>query len=169
MKRKRGAVGDFRRDWLVQLRNHDAIVRDSALDLITKWREDSIRQWQRRLGRFRCIALFRCIAFHCIAGVSPTPTPQRNATCNETGLSPSTVDKRGTRYAQALSQAEETLGGRAQLAAFFHVPAEKIAAWLSGEEVPPLEVFLGSLDVIADGPYAPVERPRIRVAAIRQP
>ena len=75
------------------------------------------------------------------------------------------VDQR-TRYAQALSQAEQTLGGRAQLAAFFHVPLEKIAAWLSGEEIPPLEVFLGSLDVIADGPYAGVGRP-IRVAVIR--
>jgi hypothetical protein len=76
------------------------------------------------------------------------------------------MDQR-TRYAQALSHAEETLGGRAQLAAFFRVPAAQIAAWLAGEEIPPLEVFLSSLDVIADGPYAPVER-RIRVAAIRE-
>jgi hypothetical protein len=76
------------------------------------------------------------------------------------------VDQR-TRYAQALSEAELTLGGRSQLAEFFRVPKEKIAAWLSGEEVPPLEVFLSSLDVIADGPYAPVDRP-IRVAAIRE-
>ena len=75
------------------------------------------------------------------------------------------MDQR-TRYAQALSEAELTLGGRAQLAEFFHVSREKIAAWLSGQEVPPLEVFLSSLDVIADGPYAPVVR-RIRVAAIR--
>jgi hypothetical protein len=76
------------------------------------------------------------------------------------------MDQR-TRYAQALSQAERVLGGRARLAAFLKVPAEKIAAWLSGEEVPPLEVFLDSLDVIADGPYAPMGRP-IRVAAIRE-
>ena len=75
------------------------------------------------------------------------------------------MDQR-TRYAQALSEAELTLGGRAQLAEFFHVSRDKIAAWLSGQEVPPLEVFLSSLDVIADGPYAPVDR-RIRVAAIR--
>lgn len=71
------------------------------------------------------------------------------------------------RRRTALSQAERTLGGRARLAAFFNVPAEKIAAWLSGEEIPPLEIFLGSLDAIADGPYAPVDRP-IRVAAIRE-
>lgn len=76
------------------------------------------------------------------------------------------VDQR-TRYAQALSAAELTLGGRAQLAEFFHVSKEKIAVWLSGQEVPPLEVFLSSLDVIADGPYAPMDRP-IRVAAIRE-
>ena len=78
------------------------------------------------------------------------------------------MDQR-TLYAEALWQAEVTLGGRAQLATFFHVSKEKIAAWLSGDEVPPLEVFLSSLDVIADGPYAPVERRRIRVAAIREP
>jgi hypothetical protein len=78
------------------------------------------------------------------------------------------MDQR-TLYADALWEAELTLGGRTQLAAFFHVPKEKIAAWVSGEEIPPLEVFLSSLDVIADGPYAPIERPRIRVAAIREP
>jgi hypothetical protein len=72
-----------------------------------------------------------------------------------------------TRYAQALWEAELTLGGRAQVAEFFQVPKEKIAAWLSGAEMPPLEIFLGSLDVIADGPYAPVDRP-IRVAVIRE-
>jgi len=76
------------------------------------------------------------------------------------------MDQR-TRYAQALSEAELTLGGRTQLAEFFHVPREKIAAWLSGAEVAPLEVFLSSLDVIADGPYAPMDRP-IRVAVIRE-
>lgn len=76
------------------------------------------------------------------------------------------VDQR-TIYADTVWQAQLTLGGRAQLAAFLHVPKEKIAAWVAGDEVPPLEVFLGSLDVIADGPYAPVER-RLKVAAIRE-
>lgn len=76
------------------------------------------------------------------------------------------MDQR-TLYADALWQAEVTLGGRAQLAAFFHVPREKIAAWMAGEEALPLEVFLRSLDVIADGPYAPIDRRPIRVAAIR--
>lgn len=72
------------------------------------------------------------------------------------------------RYAQALRDAVSTLGGRERLAAVLNVPGEKLAAWLAGEETPPLEAFLGSLDVIADGPYAPrPARRRVRVAAIR--
>jgi len=72
------------------------------------------------------------------------------------------------RYARALSEAERTLGGRQRLAAALDVPPEKIAAWLSGEEVPPLEAFLRSLDVIADGPYSEGGRRRIRVGVIRE-
>ena len=71
------------------------------------------------------------------------------------------------RYAQALRDAAQTLGGHRRLAAVLKVPAEKLEAWLSGAEMPPLEAFLGSLDVIADGPYAPRPLRRIRVAAIR--
>ena len=77
------------------------------------------------------------------------------------------MDQR-TIYAVALQEAELTLGGRAHLAAFLHVPAEKIAVWLAGEEAPPLDVFLDSLDVIADGPYAFGERLPVRVAAIKE-
>ena len=80
---------------------------------------------------------------------------------------PAPMDQR-SRYASVLSRAEKILGGRARMAAFFRVPPEKIAAWLAGEEEAPLEVFLGSLDVIADGPYAPRGRRRIRVAVIDQ-
>ena len=80
---------------------------------------------------------------------------------------PAPMDQR-SRYASVLSRAEKILGGRARIAAFFRVPPEKIAAWLAGEEEAPLEVFLGSLDVIADGPYAPRGRRRIRVAVIDQ-
>lgn len=71
------------------------------------------------------------------------------------------------RYANALSQAEQTLGGRQRLAEFLGVAPEKIEAWLTGEEAPPLEVFLNTLDVIADGPYAPAQRP-LKVAVIRR-
>jgi len=70
-----------------------------------------------------------------------------------------------TRYATAIHRAEEVLGGRARVAAFFGVPAEKIQAWLDGGEAAPLEVFLRALDVIADGPYARGGR-RVRVAVI---
>jgi len=69
-------------------------------------------------------------------------------------------------YARALSRAAVALGGRTQLAEFLHVPGETLDAWLDGDQVPPLDAFLDSLDVIADGPYAPRGR-RIRVAAIR--
>jgi hypothetical protein len=70
------------------------------------------------------------------------------------------------RYATAVSRAERVLGGRARIAAFFRVPPDKIRAWIDGAEAPPLEVFLRSLDVIADGPYACVRR-AIRVAVIK--
>jgi hypothetical protein len=76
------------------------------------------------------------------------------------------MDQR-TRYANTLSRAEQALGGRDRLARFLNVPREKLEAWLKGEEAPPLEAFLGSLDAIADGPYARKSRP-IRVAAIRE-
>jgi len=71
------------------------------------------------------------------------------------------------RYAQALRDAARTLGSPERLAAVLKVRSEQLAAWLSGEEMPPLEAFLGSLDIIADGPYAPRPARRIRVAAIR--
>jgi len=76
------------------------------------------------------------------------------------------MDQR-TRYTTALSRAEKILGSRARTAAYLRVPEEKIAAWLAGDEVPPLEVFLRSLDVIADGPYIRPRR-RVRVAVIDQ-
>ena len=80
---------------------------------------------------------------------------------------PAAMD-RHSRYAKVLSRAEKILGSRARMAALFGVPPEKIDAWLDGEEAPPLEVFLRSLDVIADGPYAPRTRRRVRVAVIDQ-
>lgn len=76
------------------------------------------------------------------------------------------MDQR-TRYTTALSRAERILGSRARMAAYLRVPEGQIDAWLEGEESPPLDVFLRSLDVIADGPYV---RPRrgVRVAVIDQ-
>lgn len=71
------------------------------------------------------------------------------------------------RYLDVLLQAEEILGSRARMAAFLGVRREQIQAWLDGEEDAPLEAFLRSLDVIADGPYADGGR-RVRVAVIDQ-
>ena len=71
------------------------------------------------------------------------------------------------RYSKAISRAAQILGSRARTAAYFGVPSEKIQAWLDGTEAPPLEVFLRSLDVIADGPYVRPGR-RVRVAVIDQ-
>ena len=76
------------------------------------------------------------------------------------------MDQR-TRYSHTLWQAAATLGGQTRLARFLGVPDDKLTLWLSGEELAPLDVFLNSLDLIADGPYAPSDRP-IRVAVIRE-
>src|SRR5690242_13579315 len=88
----------------------------------------------------------------CRAGADRTALPRnpyrgvRHAPCMGACM------QQRTLYADTLWEAELILGGRAQAAAFFHVPREKIAAWVAGDEIPPLEVFLSSLDVIADGP-----------------
>ena len=71
------------------------------------------------------------------------------------------------RYSQTLWQAAAILGGEARLARFLGVSQEKLAGWLAGDELAPLDAFLNSLDLIADGPYAKGERP-IRVAVIRE-
>jgi len=71
------------------------------------------------------------------------------------------------RYLDVLCHAEEILGSRARMARFLGVSAEQIQSWLDGIQAPPLEVFLRSLDVIADGPYARGAK-RLRVAVIDQ-
>lgn len=76
------------------------------------------------------------------------------------------MDQR-TRYSHTLWQAAAALGSQARLANFLGVSEDKLMRWLSGEELAPLDVFLNSLDLVADGPYAPGERP-IRVAVIRE-
>ena len=58
------------------------------------------------------------------------------------------------RYVQALREAARVLGGPAVLAGFLDVEAAQLERWLSGEEPAPLSVFLVTVDVIADGPYA---------------
>lgn len=70
----------------------------------------------------------------------------------------------GNRYAKALRAAASTLGGAGRLAAYLRVPPQTVQAWLAGRERPPLQAFLGALDVIADGPFAP--RRQVRVAVL---
>lgn len=70
------------------------------------------------------------------------------------------------RYTETLSCAAATIGGTDQLARFLNVSQERLVRWLAGEEVPPNQVFLDALDVIADGPYASPERRRVRVAIV---
>ena len=72
----------------------------------------------------------------------------------------------GKRYANALRAAASTLGGASRLAAYLGVSPQRVQAWLTGRETPPLQAFLGALDVIADGPFARQHR-RVRVAVIR--
>jgi hypothetical protein len=64
-----------------------------------------------------------------------------------------------TVYARALQRAAEVLGGKEPLRALLHVTPAKLAAWLSGDQNPPMDVFLIAVDVISDADL-PVERER---------
>jgi len=68
----------------------------------------------------------------------------------------------GARYVDTLRAAALTAGGPERLARLIGVDGARLRRWLAGSGEIPLEVFLRSLDVIADGPYAG-ERPRIAV------
>ena len=68
-------------------------------------------------------------------------------------------------YSSVLHEAARAVG-HARLAAFLGVEPAELRGWLRGAEIP-FEIFLASLDVIADGPLAPREAP-VRVAAIRE-
>lgn len=71
-------------------------------------------------------------------------------------------------YVRTLSCALETLGGKSRLAKRLDISPDQLSAWLAGQEVPPLQVFLDALDIVADGPYARIGRRGIRVAALRE-
>ena len=72
------------------------------------------------------------------------------------------------RYRQALQAAAEATGGERELAARLGVGEQDLHAWLEGQAEPPLNAFLDSLNVIADGPYRRRRR-RIRVAVLPDP
>jgi hypothetical protein len=53
-----------------------------------------------------------------------------------------------TVYARTLHRACEALGGIEQLATHLKVAAAAIALWVEGWEEPPLDVFLGAVDIV---------------------
>ena len=63
-----------------------------------------------------------------------------------------------TRYTETLAFAAATIGGTGRLAEFLDVPRSALLRWLAGEEVPPAEIFLSALDLIADEPFAAPEQ-----------
>ena len=66
---------------------------------------------------------------------------------------------------QALRAAIDLAGSEENLARRLGVCREDVYAWLEGRAAPPLEVFLDTLDMVADGPYR--RRRRIRVAVLK--
>jgi hypothetical protein len=73
-----------------------------------------------------------------------------------------------TTYTETLACAATTIGGTDRLARFLNVSRKRLVGWLAGEEAPPNQVFLDALDVIADGPYASLERRRVRVGIVER-
>jgi hypothetical protein len=73
-----------------------------------------------------------------------------------------------TTYTETLACAAATIGGTDRLARFLNVSRKRLVGWLAGEEAPPNQVFLDALDVIADGPYASLERRRVRVGIVER-
>ena len=80
-------------------------------------------------------------------------------------LKGSLMDPRQERYAEALRQAAQALGGDVRLAGLLGVEGGQLQRWLERKDDVPLSAFLRALGVIADGPYA--RQRRVRVAAIR--
>jgi hypothetical protein len=76
------------------------------------------------------------------------------------------MESRQGRYANALRRAVQVAGGPVSLARILDVPQDRLDRWLAGDDPLPLAVFLDTLDVIADGPYASEGR-RIRVGVVR--
>lgn len=67
---------------------------------------------------------------------------------------------------RALRAAIDLAGSEENLARRLGVRSEDVHAWLDGTAAPPLEAFLDTLDMVADGPYDRRRR-RIRVAVLK--
>ncbi len=53
-----------------------------------------------------------------------------------------------TIYTRSILEAEKILGGPAELRKLLHASIEQIAQWKSGEQRPPMMVFLKLVDVL---------------------
>jgi hypothetical protein len=51
-------------------------------------------------------------------------------------------------YLRVLRKASQIAGGDTELAAILAVPVEKLRIWLAGEVVPPIDVYLGALEIV---------------------
>jgi hypothetical protein len=56
-------------------------------------------------------------------------------------------------YADTLSVAADTVGGKTNLARYLGVDVEELAQWMSGKRTAPLEQFVAALDIIGARPY----------------
>jgi hypothetical protein len=67
----------------------------------------------------------------------------RYGACNRFGAMPSATLRRRT-----LQRALQIAGSRRALARELHVPMDELAAWLTGNGMPPTGVFLDAVDVV---------------------
>jgi hypothetical protein len=58
----------------------------------------------------------------------------------------------GSAPTRTLALAAKTLGGTQALATRLNVEHTALERWMAGEELPPYEVFLKALDIVAGGP-----------------
>lgn len=54
-------------------------------------------------------------------------------------------------YTRTLRQAADVVGGEANLAAALKAPSDALHRWLSGEESPPVHIYLAALDLVTRG------------------
>ena len=60
--------------------------------------------------------------------------------------------------ASVLRRASSLLGGTPQLRKYLKVSALSLSVWMAGAEVPPRDVFLKAVDVIADSELQKLKR-----------
>jgi hypothetical protein len=53
-------------------------------------------------------------------------------------------------YRRAIERVVQLLGDEGRLARYLRVPANRLHAWRTGAEIPPLAIFLNCVDLILD-------------------